>query len=68
MSGRVDEGARKKEEAEAKGRIERGQGRRGTAGRPEGAPGRPEGPERPQGDPRETAKWRTRRKRKTHKY
>ena len=49
MSGKVDEGTRKKEEAEGKGRrTERGQGRRGTPGRPEGAP------ERPQGGPTDT--------------
>ena len=62
MSGRVDEGAREREEAEGKGRrTERGQGKRGTPGRPEGAPGRPQGgptdtpgdPTRPQELPRD---------------
>ena len=44
MSEIVDEGARKKEEADGKGRrTEKGQGGRGTPGRPEGAPGRPQG-------------------------
>ena len=49
MCGKVDEGTRKKEEAEGKGRrTERGLGRRGTPGRREGAP------ERPQGGPTDT--------------
>ena len=56
MSEIVDEGARKKEEAEGKGRrTERGQGKRGTPGRPEGAPGRPQGgPTDTPGRPQET--------------
>ena len=56
ISGKVDEGARKKEEAEGKGRrTERGQGRRGTPGRPEGAPRRPQGgPTDTPGGPHET--------------
>ena len=57
MNGKVDEGTRKKEEAEGKGRrTERGQGRRGTPGRPVGAAGRPQGgPTDTPGRPQETS-------------
>ena len=53
MCGKVDEGTRKKEEAEGKGRRIEGGGKGGGQGGPKEPQGSPrEAPERPQGGPR----------------